>query len=149
VVQRLYRSTSKKIIAGVCGGLGDYLRMDPVLVRIFFVLLAFAKGIGVIAYLAAWVLVPKQDPGEEAAAPVSYESWHRYLPGLVLVAIGALLLMREHLFWFDFEEIWPLLLVLAGLALIVRGFRAHQRRQTEEMEPNNHTVRGENGGSIS
>jgi len=147
--QRLYRSNNKKIIAGVCGGLGDYLRMDPVLVRIFFVLLAFAKGIGIIAYLAAWVLVPRQDPTVETEQPVQYESWHRYLPGLVLVAIGAVLLMREHLWWFDFQEVWPLLLILGGLALIIRGIRVNQRRRMDEAAPGNHSVRGENGGSVS
>jgi phage shock protein C len=147
--QQLYRSNTKKIIAGVCGGLGDYLRMDPVLVRIFFVLLAFAKGIGIIAYLAAWVLVPKQDPAVESDQAVRYESWHRYLPGLVLVAIGAILLMREHLWWFDFEEIWPLLLILAGLALIIRGIRVNQRRRMEEAAPGNNAVGNHNGGSLS
>lgn len=57
--QRLYRSRSDRVIAGVCGGLGEYLRIDPVWVRLAFVLLLFAQGIGLIAYLALWLLVPE------------------------------------------------------------------------------------------
>jgi phage shock protein PspC (stress-responsive transcriptional regulator) len=57
--KRLYRSPESRVIAGVCGGLGAYFRIDPVFIRILFVLLLFVNGIGIIAYLILWIAVPK------------------------------------------------------------------------------------------
>ena len=56
--EKLYRSTKKKVIGGVCGGLGEYLILDPVLIRIVFVLLAIFNGVGVLVYLIMWVVIP-------------------------------------------------------------------------------------------
>jgi phage shock protein PspC (stress-responsive transcriptional regulator) len=57
--RRLYRDPDKRIIGGVCGGLGAYLNMDPVILRIIFVVLFLINGIGLIAYLILWIAVPK------------------------------------------------------------------------------------------
>lgn len=57
--KRLYRSPDSRVLAGVCGGLGAYFKMDPVIVRIIFVLLFFANGVGLLAYLILWIAVPK------------------------------------------------------------------------------------------
>jgi len=48
------------MIAGVCGGLADYLDVDPVFVRLATVLLAFANGIGIVAYAVLWIITPRQ-----------------------------------------------------------------------------------------
>ncbi len=56
--EKLYRSTRQKVIGGVCGGLGEYLNLDPVLIRIVFVLLAIFNGVGVLVYLIMWVVIP-------------------------------------------------------------------------------------------
>jgi phage shock protein PspC (stress-responsive transcriptional regulator) len=61
VSRRLTRSTSDKVIAGVAGGLGRYFSIDPVVVRIAFIVGAFFGGAGFIAYIAAWLLVPTDD----------------------------------------------------------------------------------------
>lgn len=55
---RLYRSESDRVIAGVCGGLGEYLRVDPLILRILFVVLAMVNGIGLFIYLVLWIIVP-------------------------------------------------------------------------------------------
>lgn len=65
--KKLYRSRSDRLIAGVCGGLGEYLRMDPVWLRLVFLLLLFAWGIGFWAYLILWIIVPEE--GRETAEP--------------------------------------------------------------------------------
>ena len=65
--KRLYRSRSDRMIAGVCGGLGEYLSVDPVWIRLFFVLLLFASGLGFWAYLILWIIVPEE--GRTAVAP--------------------------------------------------------------------------------
>lgn len=63
----LMRDTRNKKIAGVCAGFGRYMDVDPVLVRIVWLALAFGTGIGFIAYVIAWIVMPK-DP-EQIAAP--------------------------------------------------------------------------------
>ena len=64
---RLHRSQSDRMIWGVCGGLAKYFEMDPTIVRIIFVLLIFANGVGILAYIIMAIVVPKE--GSKAAAP--------------------------------------------------------------------------------
>lgn len=56
--KKLYRSRRNKKIAGVCGGLGDYFRVDPLWIRIGFVLFFLAGGAALLVYLVMWLLVP-------------------------------------------------------------------------------------------
>ena len=58
---RLYRSRTDRMIWGVCGGLGEYLDMDSTIIRVLMVLLAFANGIGILAYLILTLIVPLED----------------------------------------------------------------------------------------
>src|SRR5437764_3794153 len=58
VPSRLYRSRSQKMIAGVSGGLGEYFDVDPVLIRLLFVVTAFISGAGILAYIILWIIVP-------------------------------------------------------------------------------------------
>lgn len=57
--KRLYRSTRDKMIAGVCGGLAEYFDVDPTIVRLIAVVLIFGWGSGLLAYLIAAIIVPK------------------------------------------------------------------------------------------
>jgi len=57
--KRLYRS-KEKMIAGVCAGLADYLNIDPTIMRILFVVIAFAGGASLLAYLIMWIIVPEE-----------------------------------------------------------------------------------------
>lgn len=57
-MKRLYRNKEEGKIAGVCAGLGDYFEIDPVIVRLIFLLALFLGG-GLIVYLIAWVIIPK------------------------------------------------------------------------------------------
>ena len=57
--RRLTLSSTDKKIAGVCGGIAEYFNVDPTLIRIIAVVLALLGGGGVIAYLLAWVIMPK------------------------------------------------------------------------------------------
>jgi phage shock protein PspC (stress-responsive transcriptional regulator) len=81
----LRRDRRSKVIAGVCGGLGRHLDIDPVVFRILFAVLSFVGGIGLLAYAAAWLFVPQGGTDRSAA--------HRMLTGsnpllAVAVAIG-------------------------------------------------------------
>ena len=55
---RLYRSKRNRIIAGVCGGIGEYFNVDPTFIRLLWVLFTFAYGSGVLAYIIAWIIIP-------------------------------------------------------------------------------------------
>ncbi len=58
--RRLYRSKDNRKLAGVCGGLGEYLGADPTVVRVLFIVLAVFGGAGPIIYLAMWLIVPQE-----------------------------------------------------------------------------------------
>lgn len=73
--KRLYRSRDERMIAGVCGGIGDYFKADPTVIRVIFVILAilgFGVG-GLVLYLAMWLIVP-EEPLQGAPAPGGDES---------------------------------------------------------------------------
>lgn len=57
---KLYRSRSNKMIAGICAGLGEYLDIDPTIVRLVFVLLALTPLHGVLIYLILWLITPQE-----------------------------------------------------------------------------------------
>lgn len=57
-MKRLYRSRENKMLGGVCAGLGEYLDLDPTLIRLVMIIAVFGAGAGLLAYLIAWVLIP-------------------------------------------------------------------------------------------
>ena len=67
--RKLTRDTQGAVIAGVAGGFGRYLDVDPVLVRLGFVLLTFANGLGILVYLAGWALMPLGYPQAASESP--------------------------------------------------------------------------------
>lgn len=59
---RYVRSRTDRVLAGVCGGLAEYLDVDPTLVRVGWVVVTlFSAGIGLLAYLLLWLLAPEED----------------------------------------------------------------------------------------
>lgn len=73
--KRLYRSRDERMIAGVCGGLGEYLNTDPTVIRILFVILAIL-GVGfggLLLYLAMWLIVPEEPVEFGAVTPTKVE----------------------------------------------------------------------------
>jgi phage shock protein C len=72
--KKLYRSNTKRMIAGVAGGLGDYFNIDPTLIRILFVVLAIFGGPGLILYIIMALIVPLEPTGVmPTSAPVDNE----------------------------------------------------------------------------
>jgi phage shock protein C len=57
--KRLARSTTDRVIAGVCAGLASYFGLDPVIMRVIFVVLALAGGPGILLYLILWIVMPE------------------------------------------------------------------------------------------
>jgi phage shock protein C len=58
-IKRLYRSMKNKILGGVCGGIAEYYNMDPTIIRLLWVFFSLMFGIGILAYLIAWIIVPR------------------------------------------------------------------------------------------
>jgi phage shock protein C len=121
--RRLTRSRSNRIVAGVCAGLADYLGIDRVLVRAVFVVLAFGAGIGVAAYVVAWVLIPEEDPNAPASPrrPAAEPSESaRLVLGALLIAVGTILALNLIVPGVS-RFFWPLALIAVGVAIIVQS----------------------------
>lgn len=57
-MKKLCRSIKDRKIASICGGLGEYFNIDPVIPRVLFVALMFAGGIGLLLYIIMWIIIP-------------------------------------------------------------------------------------------
>ena len=145
-----YRSESDRMLGGVCGGLGQYLGVDTTLVRLFFVILFFGSGLGVLAYLALWIIAPSegsvnknltwqesfQDTTENFGERVQnagndFKTAMRkphpksgVIIGGALIGLGTLLFIENlhisWLYWLDFDILWPVLLIVAGGVILFR-----------------------------
>lgn len=64
-MKRLYRSTTDKKIAGVCGGIGEYFSVDATIIRVIFVVLLLPGGLpGFLPYVILWFVIPRKDTTE-------------------------------------------------------------------------------------
>lgn len=150
---RLERSLSNRVIAGVCGGLGEYLDVDPTLVRVVFVILAVVtSGLWLLGYIVLLVLmplpgrptpfvqggagerdVPPASPGDaavESTRPIeppdpAAEERRRSTFAYILVALGAVLLFANFGAFriVRMELVWPLVLIGLGALLLVQRAR--------------------------
>ena len=112
--RRLTRSSSDKVVAGVAGGLGRYFDIDPIIFRIGFVVLTIAGGAGLLAYLAAWVLVPADPvPGQ----PAEDRSRAATIAGAVVLFVAACVLIGPGLFFLAPPLIGLGLVALVGILL--------------------------------
>ncbi len=56
---KLYRSIRDRMVAGVCGGIAEYFKIDSTIVRIIFLFLLLGRGGGLLAYIIAWIVIPE------------------------------------------------------------------------------------------
>jgi phage shock protein PspC (stress-responsive transcriptional regulator) len=114
--RRLARRLDERLLGGVAGGVADYLGVDVVLVRLGFVVTTFVGGLGVIAYVIGWIVLPVAPSTSPGA--VAHRD-RRQLVGYALVALG-LLVIGGRLGW-SFEgggAFWPLVLIGLGGAVL-------------------------------
>jgi phage shock protein PspC (stress-responsive transcriptional regulator) len=136
----LQRDTEHEIIGGVCSGIGRRLGIDPILIRIAFVVFTIAtKGFGLLAYLAAWVFIPAAPEGG-AAQPVAPSRWGhpsnwKVAAGAGMLSLSLLLVLRELGIWWSDALTWPLVLAAAGGALLWRQSRIMQPDPTPVAAP--------------
>lgn len=111
---KLRRSASDRKVAGVAGGLARHLDVDPLVLRVAFVVLTFFGGAGLILYGACWLLVPDEESGR---APVTLDERSRTVALLVVGALAVLALLGDTwgVFWFP----WPLAIIAVLVWLLV------------------------------
>ncbi|MCO5251379.1 MAG: PspC domain-containing protein [Candidatus Kapabacteria bacterium] len=138
--KKLYKSRRSKMIGGVAGGLGDYFDIDPVIIRVLFIMTAFAWGVSVIAYIILWIVLPENpdevenfydfvnDPNKDmnmdnyADIDDSKQKKDRkVIAGAFLIILGAVILLDKLNVWDSFSYIWPLILVAIGGYLIYKS----------------------------
>lgn len=143
-VKKLYRLETDRVIGGVCSGLGEYFNLDPSLIRLIFVVLAFAGGSGLPLYLVLWVILPKKSNLDMSTEEVindntreikdktktfeaEVKEWSRdedlrqYM-GVALLVLGMIFLVKNLGLanFFPFDELWPIVLVLFGVVFLSR-----------------------------
>jgi phage shock protein C len=138
--KKLLRRKENSLIGGVCSGIANYLSLDPVWVRLFFVIWTAAGGASVFIYFILWVVIPAE--GDSTPLDLNTrlktigmeisEIIHRpnsqliTYAGLGLVGLGVLFLIKRFGFlwagWINWDLIWPAMLMIAGIVLLVRGF---------------------------
>ena len=120
VPARLYRSTTDRVIAGVCGGLAHYFKIDPALVRILFLVFALAGGASLLLYVVLWIAVPS-----DAGAPIASTAHAgNETVAVVLIAIGSVWLLANlgAFTLIEWRFAWPLVLVALGVLILARRF---------------------------
>jgi len=147
--KRFYRNTIDKKIAGVASGLADYFDIDPLLVRLIFVILAFAGGGGVLIYIILWIVTPErpfklnqtqnnstmenqqpsygdqkppEQPQQQKSSQPEQKNRGNLIGGLVLITLGILFLADEFIPNINFGDLWPIILIVIGAGLLINSF---------------------------
>ena len=129
---KLYRSSSDKMIAGVCGGLGRYFGVDATIVRLVFLLLLFLGGSGFLLYLILWIIVPLDQQLGAAPQDVVQSNTQEFAQtaarhgplifAVILIFLGIWFLL-QNLLHVDLGQFWPVVLIIIGLALLIPALR--------------------------
>ena len=122
----LVRRPDEGMVAGVCAGLARWIGVDPLVVRLATVILTLANGVGIVAYLVAWALLP--EPRDRAAPPADAgvdglgDGGRRTAEVTLAVAcitLGALVLVRWTVPVFPDALVWPAVIAAVGIGLVV------------------------------
>lgn len=135
--KKLFRSKQNRMIGGVCAGFAEYLNLDPVLIRIVWIVMVIWGGIGFLAYLAGLILMP-ENPAEIVAprTPERRNGNSSLIWGVLLILFGLFFLSDEFNFWdfhwfffwprfFQWHLVWPILIIFAGIIYIILSVREH------------------------
>lgn len=144
---RLYRNKKEAWIGGVAAGIADYFGIDPIIIRVIFLVLIFAVGGGVLVYVVLWIAVPEkidyfnqdfnQTSRTEAPPSVPEDdksgSWDQrtkgsLVGGIILICLGMLFLLRQFIPAFSFEKLWPVLLIVVGVLVVFTGFLSKKQK---------------------
>lgn len=134
------RSVSNSILSGVCGGIGEYINLEPNLLRVIFVLGTFAGGWGIIAYITATLLLPiKPDPVEYSEDEITglLKTDSRTIIGASMILSGIYFVIAPTglFYFFEFlggstEFAFTILFVTAGFSILM-----HTKRNSNQEQP--------------
>ena len=123
MADKLHKSSSNRVIAGVAGGLGEYFNIDPTIVRLIFIILTVWGGLGILLYLILLIIMPEpgaKDRSVPTLTPRHIEARHWIGGGLIL--FGAILLADTLNNVYGFFPtiqlgpfIWPLVFIYLGV----------------------------------
>lgn len=144
--KKLYRSVTDKMIGGVAGGIAEYFDIDPVIIRLVFVLAVIFGGSGILAYIILWIIIPQkpyiitpfnsesqnrpdtnknndeqstQDAGNNMNAySLKPKTDKSIFGGAFLILLGGIFLLHNFIPRFHFGDFWPIILIGLGLAII-------------------------------
>jgi signal transduction histidine kinase len=128
----LRRDLEHRVLGGVCAGLGRRMGIDPVILRVAFVVAAAAGGVGILFYVVAWFLIPADRAGRPIAPArllPRRASW-QVAAGVGLLVLALVLFLRELGIWFGDALVWPVVLAATGTALIWHRSTAARPRTT-------------------
>lgn len=136
--KRLTRSVRDKVFSGVAGGIAEYIEVDPVIVRISFVLLTLLHGVGLIVYIVCMVIMPQEIllpdemqekyKGMEAAGNEKKKGNREKYFGALLMGIGVIFLLKNIADW-RFFEIVPFILIVIGVWLVMNSIKKEEVSQ--------------------
>ena len=132
-IKRLYRSTTNRMIAGICGGIGEFFNVDPTLIRILFAVSIFAGGVGIIAYIVGWIIIPEGKSDKTPAGTYTGTPVIGMIIGALLIFFGLSMLFDRIRYWyfipdwlypiFSIQTFFALVLIVIGALFIVFMFR--------------------------
>jgi signal transduction histidine kinase/phage shock protein PspC (stress-responsive transcriptional regulator) len=119
---RFARSRTDRLLAGVCGGVGRAIGIDPLILRVAIVALTVAGGTGALVYVLAWLLLPQEGSDTSLAVAAARDRGRDLAEVLAIgsIVLGAVLLVRATGIWFSNAFVWPFVLAGVGLAVIWR-----------------------------
>lgn len=140
---KLYRSRRVRVFGGIAGGLAQYFNLDPILVRVLFVVITILHGFGILLYIILWIVVPEepfevaykvktddQTAGEGQSAQTDSMNFDGTQPipqkqssgkivlGIILIVIGLIFFADRIIPSFDLRDVLPIAFVLIGGSLI-------------------------------
>lgn len=154
--KRLTRSRTQRMWGGVCGGFAEYFKVDPVLVRLVWIVFTIAAfPVGLVGYIVCLVVMPEAPIGAHAASSgaggaaspdvgtvpsiaiggaATVSAHPGMVGGLILVVIGTLLLLANlQLFdWLRWRYLWPTALIVIGLVMLLRAARLRRHPDPAE-----------------
>jgi len=145
MIKKLYRSERDRKIAGVCGGIGEYFDVDSSLLRLLWLILVLLGGVGVVAYIIAMIIIPKNPNDsyetsevkkeEETVKQRSGNNAHIFW-GILFILLGVFFGMKQ-IWYFDrvFDEIRyfmkdffiPAVLVVLGIYIIIQNDKKNRK----------------------
>ncbi len=127
--KKLQRDTKHKVIGGVCAGLANYFDMDASLLRLLLAFMILFAGIGFWLYIILWIVMPAGNgfqPTAETidavtndASPNPQINKGSLVVGLILIGLGALGLIHRFVPAFNWQMVWPIILIVLGLVLLI------------------------------